>query len=233
MLDIFPFLWYNTLKIIKQKRETMFAILFKIAFIIALMFFACYLLLDIFNVEESKFITWGLFISFMMVAMSFIFPVVGSNACNPSSDIASFICLVGLVKLTKPAFKLVAAVLATANRTTADDRIELFQAIERFNFLSFRVGGFNASYKSSDYYNKARGILRGSIALSSVAEDLTETVNKDITAIIANFMTRTDRRFDSGEGFYGWRDLRYFLYEYECELVSHGTKLYMSKLLLL
>lgn len=27
--------------------------------------------------------------------------------------------------------------------------------------------------------------------------------------------TYTDRRFDSGEGFYGWRDLRYFLYEYE------------------
>lgn len=115
---------------------------------------------------------------------------------------------------------LVAAALATANRTTAKDRIALFQAIERFIFLSFRVGGFNASYKSSDYYNKARDILRSGISLSSVTEDLTETVNKDINAIIANFITRTDRRFNSGEGFYGWRDLRYFLYEYEYELAT-------------
>jgi len=60
--------------------------------------------------------------------------------------------------------------------------------------------------------------MRGSIALSTAAEDLTETVNKDLAAIIANFVTRTDRRFNTGEGFYGWRDLRYFLYEYEYEL---------------
>ena len=38
----------------------------------------------------------------------------------------------------------------------------------------------------------ARDILRGNIALSSVAKDLTETVNKDLTAVIANFMTRTN-----------------------------------------
>ena len=118
---------------------------------------------------------------------------------------------------------LVAAALATANRTTAKERIELFQAIERFIFLSFRVGGFNASYKSSDYYNKARDILRGNIDLSSVTEDLIETVNKDMIAIIANFLTRTDRSFDSGEGFYGWRDLRYFLYEYEYELATRNN----------
>ena len=118
---------------------------------------------------------------------------------------------------------LVAATLATANIKAAKERIHLFQAMERFLFLSFRVGGFNASYKSSDYYNKARDILRGSIDLASVAEDLTETVNKDLTAIIANFITRTDRRFDSGEGFYGWRELRYFLYEYEYKLATRNN----------
>lgn len=118
---------------------------------------------------------------------------------------------------------LVAVVLAKANETTTKERIALFQAIERFIFLSFRVGGFNASYKSSDYYNKARDILRGSTSLTLITEDLTETVNKDITAIIANFITRTDRRFDSGEGFYGWRDLRYLLYEYEYELATSNN----------
>lgn len=113
---------------------------------------------------------------------------------------------------------LVVAVLATANRTSANERINLFKAVERFIFLSFRMGGFNASYKSSDYYNKARDILQGTIELSAVTDDLNNTVVSDMTSLVTNFITRTDRRFDAGDGFYGWRDLRYFLYEYEHEL---------------
>ncbi|MEN8493439.1 DUF4268 domain-containing protein [Dehalococcoides sp. THU3] len=113
---------------------------------------------------------------------------------------------------------LVVAVLATANRTSAKERIKLLKAIERFIFLSFRIGGFNASYKSSDYYNKARDILGGTIELSVVTDDLNKTVNSDMNSQVANFITRTDRRFESGDGFYGWRDLRYFLFEYEHEL---------------
>ena len=110
---------------------------------------------------------------------------------------------------------IVVAALALEGQASSSDRIQLFQAIERFIFLSFRMGNFQASYKSSDYYNKAREILEGSISLKQVAEDLNNTIKADMSAIIANFITRTDRRFDSGEGFYGWRDLRYFLYEYE------------------
>ena len=113
---------------------------------------------------------------------------------------------------------LVVSVLATAEKTTVKERVELLQAVERFIFLSFRMGGFNASYKSSDYYNKAREILRGSTNPSSVTEDLNSTVNADLSSLLANFITRTNRRFDSGDGFYGWRDLRYFLYEHEYEL---------------
>jgi len=112
---------------------------------------------------------------------------------------------------------LVAAVLATSRNTTPKDRIALSQAIERFLFLAFRVGGFNASYKSSDYYNKSREVLKGNLSLQAVTEDIVATVDKDLPALTANFITRTDRRFESGEGFYGWRDLRYFLYEYEIE----------------
>lgn len=118
---------------------------------------------------------------------------------------------------------LVVAILATANRTSAKERIKLLQAIERFIFLSFRIGGFNASYKSSDYYNKARDILGGTIELSVLTDDLNNTINSDMISLVANFITRTDRRFDAGDGFYGWRDLRYFLYEYEHELSTRNN----------
>ncbi|WP_424768011.1 DUF4268 domain-containing protein [Paenibacillus sp. sgz302251] len=42
-------------------------------------------------------------------------------------------------------------------------------------------------------------------------------MDNDMVSAIKAFTARTNRRFDSGEGFYGWRDLRYFLYEYEYE----------------
>lgn len=118
---------------------------------------------------------------------------------------------------------LVASALATSKQTTADDRIALFRAVERFLFLAFRVGGFNASYKSSDYYNKAREVLKGDLTIQAVTDDLTATVDKDLPSLVANFITRTDRRFESGEGFYGWRDLRYFLYEYEYDLATQNN----------
>ena len=89
--------------------------------------------------------------------------------------------------------------------------------------MAFRVGGFNASYKSSDYYNKARDILRGGSTLESVTSDLGETVSRDVSTAISGFLTRTARRFDSGEGFYGWHDLRYFLYEYEYDLATRNN----------
>lgn len=115
---------------------------------------------------------------------------------------------------------LVTAILATAEKSTVEERIELLRTIERFVFLSFRVGGFNSSYKSSDYYNKARDILRGNLDLQSITEDLSKTVKGDMPAIIANFITRTQRRFETGDGFYSWYDLRYFLYEYEHSLAT-------------
>lgn len=118
---------------------------------------------------------------------------------------------------------LVVAVLATANRFSLKDRIELLQSIERFIFLVFRMGRFNASYRSSVYYKKARDLLLGTIGLSSVTDDLTDAVASDMTSLISNFITRIDRCFDAGDGFYGWRGLKYFLYEYEYVLSTRSN----------
>ncbi|MDR1378551.1 MAG: DUF262 domain-containing HNH endonuclease family protein [Synergistaceae bacterium] len=117
---------------------------------------------------------------------------------------------------------LVATVLATANSTTVAERIALFQEIERFLFISFRVGGFNASYKSSYYYNKARDIMRGNTTLPSIVSDLTANIDKNMDEAIAQFITRTHRRFSAGEGFYSWHGLGYFLYEYEYVLATRN-----------
>lgn len=118
---------------------------------------------------------------------------------------------------------LIASALAMETSATPHDRINLFQAIERFIFLAFRVGGFQASYKSSDYYNKVREVSSHRTTLDTIAQDLHDTVDGDMSNAIANFIVRTNRRFDSGEGFYGWRDLRYFLYEYEYDKATSNN----------
>lgn len=110
---------------------------------------------------------------------------------------------------------LVAASLTPDANATPDERVEFFRAVERFIFLSFRMAAFQSSYKSSDYYRKTRDVYTGLISLSEVTASLIETATNDMDYAIKNFMTRIDKRFSNGDGFYGWRDLRYLLFEYE------------------
>lgn len=115
-------------------------------------------------------------------------------------------------------FRPLVAVALSVTDVSSQERISLLKEIERFIFLSFRMAGYNASYKSSHYYNKARELSQKKIGLQNIVDDLIEIIDKDINTIIVNFIARTSKRFDSGQGYYGWRDLRYFLYEYESYL---------------
>jgi len=112
---------------------------------------------------------------------------------------------------------LVATTMATAKNTTPEERIALFKAIERFIFVEFRLGGFQANYQSSVYYNKSREVLGGTVSLASVTESLNATVDSDVASAIQSFIVRTKKREYSGVGYYGWPGLRYFLFEYEYE----------------
>lgn len=112
---------------------------------------------------------------------------------------------------------LVAASLTPEANATPEERVEFFRAAERFIFLSFRMAAFQSSYKSSDYYRKTRDVYTGELSLSEVTKSLMETATSDMDYAIKNFMTRIDKRFSNGDGFYGWRDLRYLLFEYEYE----------------
>ena len=86
---------------------------------------------------------------------------------------------------------------------------------------------YQSSYKSSDYYRKTREIYTGNILLSEVTDDLNTTTDANVQDAVRVFLTRMNRRFISADGFYSWRDLRYFLYEYEYTL---ATKYKLEKL---
>ena len=110
---------------------------------------------------------------------------------------------------------------------TKEERLEFFKAVERFIFINFRMAMYQSSYKSSYYYRETRKIYTGSTRLSEVTKDINSTTNWNAKDAVRVFLTRMNRRFISADGFYSWRDLRYFLYEYEYSL---ATKYRLEKL---
>lgn len=113
---------------------------------------------------------------------------------------------------------LVTAAIMPSSKATADERIALFSAVERFIFLCFRLASFQSSYASSVYYSKAKSIYDGEITLQSVTDELNDRSDKNNNEAVLNFIARNNRRFNSGDGFYAWRNLKYMLYEYEFSL---------------
>ena len=100
------------------------------------------------------------------------------------------------------------------------ERIAFYKAVERFIFITFRMAMYQSSYKSSDYYRKTHKVYMENMSLSDVTEDLINTTNENAADAVRVFVTRMNKRFISQDGFYSWRELRYFLYEYEYSLAS-------------
>lgn len=115
---------------------------------------------------------------------------------------------------------IVAVSLIPRLEYSKDERIAFYKAVERFIFITFRMGRSQSTYKISDYYRKTREVYMGNMSLSDVAEDLTNTTNENTGDAVTVFVTKMNRQFISKDGFYSWRGLRYFLYEYEYSLAS-------------
>ena len=115
---------------------------------------------------------------------------------------------------------IVAVSLIPGTGITSDERIEFFKAVERFIFINFRMAMYQSSYKSSDYYRKTREVYRKECSLGDVTADLNATTDQNAQDAVRVFVTRMNRRFISADGFYSWRDLRYFLFEYEYTLAE-------------
>lgn len=115
---------------------------------------------------------------------------------------------------------IVAVLLIPRLEYSKYERIAFYKAVERFIFITFRMAMYQSSYKSSDYYRKTHEVYMENMSLSDVTEDLINTTNENAADAVRVFVTRMNKRFISQDGFYSWRELRYFLYEYEYSLAS-------------
>lgn len=112
---------------------------------------------------------------------------------------------------------------------TSHDRVKLFTAIERFIFVTFRLSRAFSTYRNSEFYRAARLLRNGEVSIEQIISDLNErmgycfyTYDDDVNMYFdyTFFQKYIEKKFKNGGGFYSWNGLRYFLYEYELELVN-------------
>lgn len=105
-----------------------------------------------------------------------------------------------------------------------DDRIRLLKEIERFIMLAFRMSGAYATYHQNEVNKKVRKLYAKEITINKVIEDLHNQIEKWLKAETEfdtkPFISRLQRLYADGNGYYAWGSLRYLLYEYERELTD-------------
>ena len=120
-------------------------------------------------------------------------------------------------------FRPLVTVIISRRDFSPEERIESFKAIERFIFICFRLGNFNASFCSSEYYRASRSLYLNEMTLEDLVADIVETTDANIEYAIPNFVTKIEKHFSNGGGFYYWNSIRYFLYEYEMSLAQKNN----------
>ncbi len=120
-------------------------------------------------------------------------------------------------------FRPLVMVVISRRDLSADQRIGVFRKIERFIFICFRLGYFNASYRSSEYYRAARSVYFKQKPIEDLIADINEVTNANIEYAIPNFVTKIEKHFDNMGGFYYWNSIKYFLFEYELHLAQQNN----------
>jgi len=106
----------------------------------------------------------------------------------------------------------------------SDERVSIIKEIERFVFVVFRLTQSRSNYSSSEFSNVVRAIDRGDVDLAELKDRLRDRMSFAFTTdgrfATEDFHLLLQKKFENGQGYYGWPGLRYFLYEYELSLLS-------------
>lgn len=107
---------------------------------------------------------------------------------------------------------------------TSEVRVKMFEEIERFIFISFRMGRAYTSYGSSQFSIAARRLRLSEISVQDVITEigklLEDWLSPDKGFETTAFKAYLTRQFKQDKGYYGWNGLHYLLYEYEMMKVS-------------
>ncbi len=121
---------------------------------------------------------------------------------------------------------LVTAILK--NEQNISERIEMFRRIERFIFVALQMTWRTSNYGASEFFRTASDFYNGKVSLGDLKGNLNYrlrfTLDEDGSFQSRNFQAVLQGRFESGSGYYTWPGLRYFLYEYELDLLDQSRQ---------
>ncbi len=116
------------------------------------------------------------------------------------------------------------------NEKGTSKRTDFLNHVERFTFIVFRLSQARSNYRDSEFYNASREFNKKELSLQEIKTKLDTATeycfNDDGTFNSKYFYDYLYKRFNSGSksGYYGWHGLRYFLYEYELNLLSQSRQ---------
>lgn len=127
---------------------------------------------------------------------------------------------------------LVAILYKRENGQESDDKgfVELLKDIEKFLFLMFSVSYRQANFKEQDIYKRTFLYFDNKIDLKEIQDFIIKTYREDID--LDNFKKKLNTYFqqEKGGGYYRWKGIRYFLFEYEESLKqSNNIKIKWSE----
>lgn len=108
-------------------------------------------------------------------------------------------------------------IMAMMLRYNEDEFLPVLKKIERFSFLMFKLSLRRADACNSIFYNAAHTLFIGDGDLAYVEQTLKENEYLFNLKAFQDFIDDKFRK-SNGQGFYEWKTLRYFLYEYELYL---------------
>lgn len=120
-------------------------------------------------------------------------------------------------------FRPLVAVIISLKEESAEKKVSAFKAIERFIFICFRIGYYNASFRSSEYYRMTKSLYFREIKLDDFIQDIEDITATNIEFVIPNFIAKIEKHFKDAEGYYSWNSIKYFLYEYEFSLAQKNN----------
>lgn len=102
-----------------------------------------------------------------------------------------------------------------------DDKVEILKKLEQLAFISRLVDqhDYYLYVTSGDFTIEAIGLYRETLSAKQVSKALAEHISRITNS--KEFMSEVRKRFRSN-GFYNWRQIRYFLYEYNLHLQSRS-----------
>lgn len=119
------------------------------------------------------------------------------------------------------------------NEKSIEKKVNILKKIERFIFINFKLNQYRTNYKDSIFYNYARELDKGEKSIENIENVLDAYINtcfdEDNYFKINDFWTYLNKKFNpplgaSCEGYYGWHGLKYFLFEYELELLNNSRQ---------